>query len=370
MKLNVGIVGLPNVGKSTIFNALTETGKADVANYPFCTIDPNVGVVNVPDSRLEKLAEISKSERVIPATIEFVDIAGLVKGASKGEGLGNQFLSNIRNVSAIAHVVRCFDDSDVVHVEGSVNPVRDAEIIDTELILADLQSVEKRLEKVIKPAKSGNKEAKFEVQALTKAKEILESLEPLRTNTDKFSEEEIDYLKKTIFPLTLKPVMYVANISEEDLPDGENNPYVKQIKEKAEKENAPVVVLCGKVEQELVEIPKEERQELLEAYGLSEPGLNKMIKTGYELLDLITYFTTGEKETHAWTIKKGTKAPQAAGEIHSDFERGFIAAEVINADELIKYGSWAKAKEEGAVRIEGKDYVVQDGDVMIFRFNV
>ncbi len=370
MKLNVGIVGLPNVGKSTIFNALTETAKAGVANYPFCTIDPNVGVVDVPDERLEKLAEISGSQKIIPATIEFVDIAGLVKGASKGEGLGNQFLANIRNVSAIAHVVRCFEDSDVVHVEGSVNPVRDAEIIETELILADLQSVEKRLEKVIKPAKSGNKEAKFEVEVLTKAKDILENLQPLRTNTDKFTEEELDYLKKTIFPLTLKPLMYVANIGEEDLPEGENNPYVKAIKEKAEKEGAPVVVLSGKVEQELIEIPKEERKELLEVYGLKEPGLNKMIRTGYNLLDLITYFTTGEKETRAWTIKRGTKAPQAAGEIHSDFERGFIAAEVINYDELIKYGSLAKAKEAGAVRIEGKDYVVQDGDVMLFRFHV
>ncbi len=370
MKLNVGIVGLPNVGKSTIFNALTETAKAGVANYPFCTIDPNVGIVDVPDERLEKLAEISGSQKIIPATIEFVDIAGLVKGASKGEGLGNQFLANIRNVSAIAHVVRCFEDSDVVHVEGSVNPVRDAEIIETELILADLQSVEKRLEKVIKPAKSGNKEAKFEVEVLTKAKDILENLQPLRTNTDKFTEEELDYLKKTIFPLTLKPLMYVANIGEEDLPEGENNPYVKAIKEKAEKEGAPVVVLSGKVEQELIEIPKEERKELLEAYGLKEPGLNKMIRTGYSLLDLITYFTTGEKETRAWTIKRGTKAPQAAGEIHSDFERGFIAAEVINYDELVKYGSLAKAKEAGAVRIEGKDYVVQDGDVMLFRFNV
>jgi len=370
MKLNVGIVGLPNVGKSTIFNALTETAKAGVANYPFCTIDPNVGVVDVPDERLYKLSEISGSQKIIPATIEFVDIAGLVKGASKGEGLGNQFLSNIRNVSAIAHVVRCFEDSDVVHVEGSVNPVRDAEIIETELILSDLQTVEKRLEKVVKPAKTGNKEAKFEVSVLEKAKEILENVQPLRTNIDKFSEEEINYMKKTIFPLTLKPIMYVANIGEEDLPEGKDNPYVKQIKEKANKEGAPVVVLSGKVEQELIEIPKEERGELLEAYGLSEPGLNKMIKTGYELLNLITYFTSGEKETRAWTIKKGTKAPQAAGEIHSDFERGFIAAEVINYDELVRHGSMQKAKEAGAVRIEGKDYIVQDGDVMLFRFNV
>jgi len=370
LKLNIGIVGLPNVGKSTIFNALTETGKAEVANYPFCTIDPNVGIVNVPDKRLNKLAEMEKSQKVIPATIEFVDIAGLVKGASKGEGLGNQFLSNIRNVSAIAHVVRCFEDSDVVHVEGSVNPVRDAEIIETELILADLQSVEKRLDKVLKPAKSGDKNAKFEVEVLTKAKEILDNLEPLRAHKDEFEKEELEYLRKTIFPLTLKPVMYIANINEEDLPEGENNPHVKAIKEKAEKENAPVVVLCGKVEHELIELPPEERQEFLEALGLEEPGLNKMIRTGYSLLDLITYFTAGEKEARAWTIKRGTKAPQAAGEIHSDFERGFIAAEVINFDELEKVGSIQKAKELGLVRVEGKDYVVQDGDVMHFRFNV
>jgi GTP-binding protein YchF len=370
LKLNIGIVGLPNVGKSTIFNALTETGKAEVANYPFCTIDPNVGIVNVPDERLYKLAEMEKSKKIIPATIEFVDIAGLVKGASKGEGLGNQFLANIRNVSAIAHVVRCFEDSDVVHVEGSVNPVRDAEIIETELILADLQSVEKRLEKVIKPAKSGDKKAKFEVEVLSKAKEILDNLEPLRSHKDKFEPEEIDYLRKTIFPLTLKPLMYIANINEEDLPEGENNPHVKAIKEKAEKEKAPVVVLCGKVEHELIELPPEERREFLEALGLEEPGLNKMIRTGYKLLDLITYFTAGEKEARAWTIKKGTKAPQAAGEIHSDFERGFIAAEVINFDELEKVGSIQKAKELGLVRVEGKDYVVQDGDIMHFRFNV
>lgn len=370
MKMNVGIVGLPNVGKSTIFNALTETAKASVANYPFCTIDPNVGIVNVPDERLYKIAQLEKSKSIVPATIEFVDIAGLVRGASKGEGLGNQFLANIRQVSAIAHVVRCFDDSDIIHVEGSVNPVRDAEIIETELILADLQSVEKRLEKSSKAAKTGNKEAKFEVEVLEKAKAILEDLKPLRTNLDKFEKEELEWLNRTLYPITVKPMMYVANIPEEDLPDGENNQYLQQLKEKAEKEGAPVVVLCGKVEQELIELPKEERQEFLKALGLTEPGLNKMIRTGYTLLDLITYFTAGEKEARAWTIKKGTKAPQAAGEIHSDIERGFIAAEVINYEDFIKIGSMQKAKELGAVRIEGKDYIVKDGDIMYFRFNV
>ncbi len=370
MKLNVGIVGLPNVGKSTIFNALTETAKAGVANYPFCTIDPNVGIVNVPDKRLYKLAELSKSKNVVPATIEFVDIAGLVRGASKGEGLGNQFLANIRNVSAIAHVVRCFEDEDVVHVEGSVNPVRDAEIIETELILADLQSVEKKLEKLVKVAKTGDKEAKLGVSALEKAKDILEDIKPLRANFDKFSEEEIDWLKKNIFPLTIKPLMYIANIGEEDLPDGENNKHVKAIKEKAEKENAPVVVLSGKVEQELIELEPEERTEFLLELGLEEPGLNRMIREGYRLLDLITFFTTGEKETRAWTIKRGTKAPQAAGEIHSDIERGFIAAEVIPYERLVEIGSMQKAKELGEVRIEGKEYEVKDGDVIYFRFNV
>lgn len=370
MKMNIGIVGLPNVGKSTIFNALTETAKAGVANYPFCTIDPNIGIVNVPDERLYKLAQMEKSKNIVPATIEFVDIAGLVRGASKGEGLGNQFLANIRNVSAIAHVVRCFDDEDIVHVEGSVNPVRDAEIIETELILADLQSIEKRYEKSAKAAKTGSKEAKFEVAVLEKAKAILEELQPLRLHTDKFEPEEIEWLTKTLYPLTIKPIMYVANIPEEDLPDGEGNIYLQQIREKAKKEGAPVVALCGKVEQEIIELPKEEREEFLKALGLSEPGLNKMIKTGYALLDLITYFTAGEKEARAWTIKKGTKAPQAAGEIHSDIERGFIAAEVINFEELIKIGSIQKAKEVGAVRIEGKDYIVKDGDVIYFRFNV
>jgi len=370
MKMNIGIVGLPNVGKSTIFNALTQTIKAEVANYPFCTIDPNIGIVNVPDNRLYKIAELEKSKKVTPATIEFVDIAGLVKGASKGEGLGNQFLSHIRQVSAIAHVIRCFENPDVVHVEGSIDPVRDAEIIEIELIMADLQTIEKRLEKTIKIAKSGNKEAKVELEILEKAKSILENLQPLRIHLKEFSSDEKKFLEKTLFLLTLKPLMYIANISEDYLPDGKDNSYVQKLKTKAEKEGSPVVVLCGKIEQEIVELPPEERKDFLQALGLEEPGLHKMIKEGYELLDLITFFTAGPKEARAWTIRKGTKAQQAAGEIHSDMERGFIAAEVINYEKYIEIGSFQKAKEVGAVRLEGKDYIVKDGDIIYFRFNV
>ncbi len=370
MKMNIGIVGLPNVGKSTIFNALTQTAKAEVANYPFCTIDPNVGIVNVPDDRVYKIAELERSKKVTPATIEFVDIAGLVKGASKGEGLGNQFLSHIRQVAAIAHVIRCFEDPNIVHVEGSINPVRDAEIIEIELIMADLQTVEKRLERTLKIAKSGNKEAKKELEILEKTKAILENLQSIRTNLDKFTKDEIKFLEKTLFLLTLKPLMYIANVSEEDLPDGKDNPYVKALKSKAEKEGSPVVILCGKIEEEIIELPKEERKEFLEALGLEEPGLNKMIKAGYKLLDLITFFTAGPKEARAWTIKKGTKAQQAAGEIHSDIEKGFIAAEVISYEKYIEIGSFQKAKEFGAVRLEGRDYIVQDGDIIYFRFNI
>ncbi len=370
MKMNVGIIGLPNVGKSTIFNALVQTSKAEIANYPFCTIDPNIGVVSVPDERLYKIAELENSKKITPASIEFVDIAGLVKGASKGEGLGNQFLSHIRQVSAIAHVIRCFEDPNIVHVEGQLNPVRDAEIIDIELIMADLQTVEKRMEKILKIAKSGSKEAKKELEILEKTKTILENLQPLRLNLSKFSKEELKFLEKTLFLLTLKPLMYIANVSEEDLPDGKNNPYVKELQEKAEKEGSPVVVLCGKIEEEIIELPVEERQEFLESLGLEEPGLNKMIKAGYRLLDLITFFTAGPKEARAWTIKKGTRAQQAAGEIHSDMERGFIAAEVIPYEKYIKIGSFQKAKELGAVRLEGRDYIVQDGDFIYFKFNI
>ena len=368
MRLNVGIVGLPNVGKSTIFNALIKNLKAEVANYPFCTIDPNIGVVTVPDERVYKIAQLEKSSKVTPATIEFVDIAGLVKGASKGEGLGNQFLAHIRQVSAIAHVIRCFEDPNVVHVEGSIDPVRDAEIIEIELIMADLQTIQRRKEKVSKSAKSGNKQAKKELEIMEKASAFLEDFIPLRVKKSEFDKEELSFLEKTLFLLTLKPLMYIANVSEENV-SGQSEPIKKLIK-KAEEEGAPVIILCGKVEQELLELPPEERQEFLEALGLKEPALHKMIRVGYRLLDLITFFTTGPKETRAWTIKQGTRAQEAAGEIHSDMQRGFIAAEVIPFEKYVKIGSFQKAKELGEVKLEGRDYIVKDGDIMLFRFNV
>ena len=370
MRMNIGIIGLPNVGKSTIFNALIQSSKAEVANYPFCTIDPNVGIINIPDERVYKIAELEKSKKVTPATIEFVDIAGLVRGASKGEGLGNQFLSYIRGVSAIAHIIRCFDNPEIVHIEGSIDPVRDAEIVEIELIMADLQSIEKRLKKTLKIAKTGDEKAKKELNILEKAKNILEDLKPLRSKKNVFEKEELEWLSKNIFPLTLKPLMYIANISENEISEPEASECVKKLKNKAEKENVPVVVICGKIEEEVIELPEEERKEYLSILGIKETGLNKLIKEGYKLLDLITFFTTNPKETRAWTIKKGTKAPQAAGEVHSDMEKGFIAAEVINYEEFIKIGSLQKAKELGLVRIEGKDYEVKDGDIIYFRFNV
>lgn len=368
--MKIGIVGLPNVGKSTIFNALIQANKAQVANYPFCTIEPNIGIVNVPDERVYKIAKFEKSKKATPATIEFIDIAGLVKGASKGEGLGNQFLSYIRQVSAIAHVIRCFEDSNISHVEGSIDPVRDAEIVEFELIMADLQTIEKRLEKIQKLVKSGNKSAKAEFETLIKAKKILENFETLRKNLKAFNEEEIKFLEKTLFLLTIKPMMYIANISEKELPEGEKNPLINQLKDFASKNEIPVVVLCGKIEQELIELPEEERNEFLEALNLKELGLHKMIKSGYKLLNLITFFTTNPKETKAWTIRDGTKAIKAAGKIHSDIEKGFIAAEVINYKDYIQIGSLHKAKELGLVKIEGKDYKVKDGDIIYFRFNI
>ncbi len=367
MGFNCGIVGLPNVGKSTLFNALTNTMKAEAANYPFCTIEPNVGVVEVPDERLYKIAQIVKPRKITPTTIEFVDIAGLVKGASKGEGLGNQFLANIRSVDAIAHVVRCFKDENVVHVDGSVNPVRDIETINYELVLKDLESVERRLEKVRKVAKSGDKKARAEVEVLEKIKEILERGKRIRPYIKELGEEGERVIKELSL-LTAKPVMYIANVDEEGLE--EDNELVKAVKEFAKGEGAPVVKVCAKIEAELSELDKKEKEEFLRELGLKEPGLNAVIREGYKLLDLITFFTAGEQEVKAWTVKRGTKAPKAAGKIHSDIERGFIRAEVIRYEDLIREGSIQACKEKGLMRLEGKDYEVQDGDVIYFRFNV
>lgn len=367
MGFNCGIVGLPNVGKSTLFNALTNTAKAEAANYPFCTIEPNVGIVEVPDERLYKIAEIVKPKKITPTTIEFVDIAGLVKGASKGEGLGNQFLANIRTVDAIAHVVRCFKDENVVHVDGSVNPLRDIETINLELIFKDLETVEKRLQRVSKQAKSGDKKAREETETLEKIKKILEEGKRIYPFLGEFDEKALKLLKELSL-LTAKPVMYIANVDEEGI--FEDNELVKQVKELASKENAPVVKICAKIEAELSELSKEEKEEFLKELGMKEPGLNAVIREGYKLLDLITFFTAGEQEAKAWTVKKGTKAPQAAGKIHSDIERGFIRAEVIKYEDLIREGSMQACKEKGLMRLEGKEYEVQDGDIIYFRFNV
>ncbi len=370
MGFNLGIVGLPNVGKSTLFNALTQTAKAQAANYPFCTIEPNVGVVEVPDERLYEIAKLERSKKVTPTFIEFVDIAGLVKGASKGEGLGNQFLSHIREVDAIAMVLRCFENPDVVHVEGTVDPIRDADIVDVELIAKDLETVNKRYERVEKTARGGDKKAKEEFEHLKTIKALLEDLQPLRRHRKDLSQEAWIYATRELFLLTTKPVMYIANIGEDDLPEGESNPHVQRVRERAQEEGSPVVVVCAELEAQLAGLEGEEKKELLQAYGLSEPGLNRVIREGYRLLNLITFFTAGEKETRAWTVVRGTKAPEAAGKIHSDIQRGFIAAEVINYEDYIKVGSMTKAKELGLVRLEGKDYEVQDGDIIYFRFNV
>jgi hypothetical protein len=365
--MKLGIVGLPNVGKSTLFNSLTKAG-AESANYPFCTIDPNVGVVAVPDERLKLLGDLYHSKKVTPAVIEFVDIAGLVKGASKGEGLGNQFLSNIREVDAIVHVVRCFEDSNVVHVDGNVNPLRDIETINLELIFSDLEILERRIAKVAKGARMDKDQAK-ELAMLERVKERLEDGK-LAIGFETEDEDEEEYFKNLNL-LTAKPVIYAANVGEEDLAnDGADNAGVQAVREYAKETGSEVFAICAQIEEEISELDDEERQMFLDDLGLKESGLEKLIRASYHLLGLMSFLTSGEDETRAWTIKQGTKAPQAAGKIHTDFERGFIKAEVVNYKDLLENGSLAAAREKGLVRMEGKEYVVQDGDVILFRFNV
>lgn len=365
--MKLGIVGLPNVGKSTLFNSLTKAG-AESANYPFCTIDPNVGVVPVPDERLDVLTKMYNSKKTVPAVIEFVDIAGLVKGASKGEGLGNQFLSNIREVDAIVHVVRCFEDANVVHVDGSINPLRDIETINFELIFSDIEILDRRIAKNSRAA-NNNKEIAKEVEFLKRIKEHLENGK-LAITFEVENEDEEEWIADYNL-LTRKPVIFAANVAEDDLADdSEDNDYVKAVKEYAAEYGSEVFKVCAQIEQEISELDDEEKKMFLEDLGLSESGLDKLIRASYSLLGLISYLTSGEDETRAWTIKRGTKAPQAAGKIHTDFERGFIRAEVVNYTDLVENGSMTAAREKGLVRSEGKEYVVEDGDVILFKFNV
>ena len=366
--MKLGIVGLPNVGKSTLFNSLTKAG-AESANYPFCTIDPNVGVVTVPDERLNVLGEMYHTKKIIPAAIEFVDIAGLVKGASKGEGIGNQFLANIREVDAIVHVVRCFEDSNIVHVDGSIDPLRDIETINLELIFSDLEILERRISKAVRAARNDKTIAK-ELALMERIKAHLEDGKMAKSFDDINDEDEQQWLESYNL-LTYKPVIFAANVAEDDLADdGASNAGVQAVREYAKREDCEVFVVCAEIEQEITELDDDEKSMFLEELGLKESGLEKLIKASYSLLGLISYLTAGEPEVRAWTIKKGTKAPQAAGKIHSDFERGFIRAEIVSYDDLMACGTYNAAKEKGLVRLEGKDYVVQDGDIILFRFNV
>lgn len=365
--LQAGIVGLPNVGKSTLFNALTAQEAALAANYPFATIEPNVGVVAVPDERLPILEKMYKTQKTVPATVEFVDIAGLVRGASKGEGLGNQFLANIRETDAVIQVVRCFEDENIVHVEGSVNPIRDIETIQIELALADLASVEKRRDKAQRAAKAGDKVAKAELEVLDKIQPVLEEGSAART-VDLNDEERA--ILKSFFLLTSKPTIYAANVDEDSLANPDENPHVQTVRQHAEKEKAEVVVICAKLEADLVALEPEERAEFLKEAGVSSSGVDRLIQSAYKMLGLMSYLTAGEKEVRAWTIPQGTKAPQAAGVIHSDIERGFIRAEIVSYDDLVRVGSEKAAREQGIMRLEGKEYIMQEGDIVNFRFNV